>query len=251
MSPKSMKLVFLLFCAANALKISTDDKHASAKVQWSERQSEKGTWEGGKSAWEQHYHTLASIINEVYSVMVVSLATSVDNLAVAMAVGIAGMELLFLDCFIIAAVGGLATGLADLATTVAGQWLQAVSQLCAVFFIGLGLNEFWNYYQGTHSDEKGKEEEETTKSFLALGKQQLSPWALAVPLSLNNLAGGAAGGLAGAAFWKVGLGSAAATLIFMVAGNFAGRKLGVTFPFSTEILAGLAFVAIGIYQLFC
>lgn len=229
---KFLAMVFLFSVAVDAVHINREKEGPRNGVQPSDTQMQKPVSSSLMQRVSRDINTLA----------VLSIASSVDNWAVAMAVGISGTKLSFPDCFIIAAVGGLASGLADFASALAGQWLKAASSLlCGAFFIGLALNEFWNYFRGA-------DDQETKKGFTALGKQQIGAFSLAVPLSLNNLAGGVAGGLAGDAFWLLGGCSALASLLFMVLGNYAGRKLGMKLPFSTEIMAGVAFFAIGLIQ---
>lgn len=220
-----------------------DKKHSrdTAKKNAEKLHAQDGTTAYAKDDHYKHDDAVLQVhgkvsMRNVRTLVTLSVATSVDNLAVAMAVGLAGMKLSLQDIAIISIAGGLACALSDQVATLAGKWVEGLSRFVGLFLIGLGLAQFWNLYHTTQED--GKEEQQEKNSLFALARKEIGVGSLAIALSVNNLAGGAVGGLAGDAFWQLGLASALATFVFMVGGNYAGLHLGLKLPFRPELLAG-------------
>lgn len=145
-----------------------------------------------------------------------SIGSSVDNFAVGMSVALAGRDMPWRVNAIIAACnasGGMVAAAAgsfasEHAPQQLAQWLAA-----AVFFY-LGYDEWSSWRRGEPA------------SPLASRAGEGLAWSLAVPMTLSNLAGGAAGGAVGVGPLQAGVLTLLASYIMCAGGARVGRMVG-------------------------
>jgi len=113
----------------------------------------------------------------------------------------------------------------------AGVVLASASSLDNLVFLGLGVSELASIGQ-----------DEGELSPLAQIAVERSAWMLALPMTLNNLAGGVAGGVIGSGPEFLALATLVASFVFMTVGHFVGRLIGGAIPLNPGVAAGIAFV---------
>lgn len=173
--------------------------------------------------------------------VVLSAASSLDNFAVGTSLGIsapkvglsARMNLIVSLCNAVGAVlsSGLGALLGDLAP-------NAAAVFGASIFLWLGFGEVDSYV----NDEP---------SPLATLAESGSPWRLAIPMTLNNLAGGVAGGLAGVGPATMGFGAVSASFGLMYIGHCIGKHSASALAssrFDPRVGAAVAFLGLGCMQ---
>eukprot|EP00978_Attheya_sp_CCMP212_P009810 scaffold23396_cov47-Attheya_sp.AAC.1 len=154
----------------------------------------------------------------MWSVLLLSVTSSLDNFAVGAALGVTGRPLSYrLNAIISIANAAGAWGSAGFGHAVAimgwgGLGGAAASLLASALFSYLGTQELKSFCRQEES------------SLLAVNKNEQKQegqlaWKLALPMTLNNLAGGVAGGLGGATGLDMGIGAFVASFFLMALGH--------------------------------
>ena len=119
----------------------------------------------------------------------------------------------------------------------------APSMLAAVAFGYLAIQELVSYLQAKRKDqEKSSSKKKETKPIFR-PKRHLHQWTfadvakLALPMTLNNLAGGVAGGAAGISPWINCIFAFLSSFLMMLVGFRIGKKLGNSLPFDPSLLS--------------
>ena len=167
-----------------------------------------------------------------------AIGSSTDNLAVGASLGMAGHALNFRVVGLIAVANAVGTFL----STYCGQLLGSVaphlaSLISATVFVYLGYGEARAWWAS----------EESPLVKLAADGVVLR---LALPMTLNNIAGGVAGGIAGVSPL---MGSSCVLLaagLMMAAGHVVGRCCGTAISVEPALISACIFFALGTYQLF-
>lgn len=145
-----------------------------------------------------------------------SIGSSVDNFAVGMSVALAGRDMPWRVNAIIAACnasgGMVATAAGSFASEHAPQ--QLAQWLAAAVFFYLGYDEWSSWRRGEPA------------SPLASRAGEGLAWSLAVPMTLSNLAGGAAGGAVGVGPLQAGVLTLLTSYIMCAGGARVGRMVG-------------------------
>ena len=172
--------------------------------------------------------------------LLLALGSSVDNLAVGVSLGLTATPLhsMLVVNTIVAACNALGAGLATFGGTLLGKSLpNAAPAIAALAFSYLGWQECRAWWQ----------DEDSSVASLALDNALLS---LALPMTLNNLAGGLAGGVAGIGpLTAAGL-ALVASFLMMYVGHLVGWQLGGSIPVDPRAAAGCIFVVLALAQVF-
>lgn len=174
-----------------------------------------------------------------YISVVLPIISSLDNLIVGVSLGIGGHDLPVGTNLVIALCNAVGMTVSALVGTEVGKWAPLAAACAAgLFFLCIGLNEihaWWNNKGGLGEQ-------------LAHTAIHRSPWLLAFPMTLNNLATGVAGGLAGANWVVLGLVTFVVSFSLMHFGHVFGRWSGKGLPFSPQLAAGIVFIGLAIWQ---
>lgn len=174
--------------------------------------------------------------------VILPIVSSLDNFAVGAAIGISDHPLPLSTNLIVSLANTAGMMLSDSF----GQWVGSklgnmISYLAASLFILLGLLELW---------ESCTEQNSMLQRVTTVAME--NPWVLAIPLTLNNLAGGLAGGLAGASVWIIGINTFLASFLLMLVGHYLGHKLGSKLEqVNPQLLSAIAFLCLGVEELIC
>mmetsp|Transcript_84175 Transcript_84175/g.170663 ORF Transcript_84175/g.170663 Transcript_84175/m.170663 type:complete len:232 (+) Transcript_84175:112-807(+) len=167
-----------------------------------------------------------------------ALASSTDNFMVGLSVGISNRSLSFGVNALISVCNATGALLAGFGGAVLGQNLPPyVSPLLSgIAFGGLALREFFDFWQtarrkrGLHRKEKETHQPNESKedaSIIITGSEKnldmIRAMHLAIPMTLNNLAGGVAGGAIGVSPLRAGLYGLIASFLTMALGHWIGR----------------------------
>jgi putative Mn2+ efflux pump MntP len=165
--------------------------------------------------------------------LLLALASSTDNFTVGISIGITSSSTTKLPfawiniiISICNALGALLAGLAGkfMITSNKNTFLPAVLAACA--FGVLAFQELYLYYNDViklnYPHKKIKNPADSKSSVANL----TSVWKLAIPMTLNNLAGGVAGGAVGLSPGISALYALNASFISMSLGHFVGFRLG-------------------------
>lgn len=126
----------------------------------------------------------------------------------------------------------------------------APPMLAAVAFGYLAIQELVSYLQAKRKDQEksSSKKKETTPIFRP--KRHLQHWTfadvakLALPMTLNNLAGGVAGGAAGISPWINCIFAFLSSFLMMLVGFRIGKKLGNSLPFDPSLLSAALLAAL-------
>ena len=126
----------------------------------------------------------------------------------------------------------------------------APPMLAAVAFGYLAIQELVSYLQAKRKDQEksSSKKKETTPIFRP--KRHLQHWTfadvakLALPMTLNNLAGGVAGGAAGISPWINCIYAFLSSFLMMLVGFRIGKKLGNSLPFDPSLLSAALLAAL-------
>lgn len=147
--------------------------------------------------------------------LLLALASSTDNFAVGFSIGIGRNKLPAWANAITSFCNGLGAFLAGYGGSILNKNLPLFAPtLAAIVFGGLGVLELMSYSRNPDT---------ATGSNMSSVPQVFR---LAVPMTLNNLAGGAAGGTLGLTPEISGFYSVVASFLTMYAGHFVGYRLG-------------------------
>lgn len=172
--------------------------------------------------------------------VVLPIIASIDNFAVGAALGVGGHTLSFWTNLVIASANAAGMMLSGYVGKVVGSWAPyAASLIAAFFFAWIGLAELWSWWK----------EDEGIVSKLAHTAVTESAWVLAIPMTLNNLAAGVAGGLAGANLLLLGVMTLVASFIMMLVGHRLGYCMSRPLAVDPRILTGVAFLGVAAWQL--
>ena len=175
-------------------------------------------------------------LSGVFFAAMLAIGSSVDNLAVGVSLGVSGQRLIPWVNLVV----GACNALGALLASYGGLWMGAAVPTLAPLFAGatfayLGYSEAASYYY--------REESPLTK--LAAEGVVVR---LAVPMTLNNLAGGVAGGVAGVSPFAAALSVLAASTIMMWGGHKLGRWVGDSMSVDPRVVAGSIFFLLALAQ---
>ena len=176
-----------------------------------------------------------------WSAVVLSLTSSTDNFVVGFGLGASDAALSLRMNLIVAMANALGALCSSFVGIALGQSAPAAAGiLAALIFAFLGYQEF-----SAHAANES--------SPLPSLAERGEAWKLALSMTLNNLAGGVAGGLAGAKPASMGLGALVASSLLMWGGHRVGgtlrRRLSAGSSFNPQLFAGGLFVALALKQL--
>lgn len=157
--------------------------------------------------------------------LLLALASSVDNFTVGLAVGIGRKRLPFWANGLISLINALG---ALVAGFIGGSLLSdfgCATWLSAIAFGTLGMQEI-----ATSSSQGGP------KTFSVIDLKQVLR--LALPMTLNNLAGGVAGGAKGLQPITTALYALVASFLTMALGYSLGQRLGHKIHFNASLVSG-------------
>lgn len=170
----------------------------------------------------------------------IACSSSTDNFAVGLSVALAGSRLpprVNLIISVCNALGALmSTGVGALLGRAAPTFGPAAA---AAVFLYLAWEEITSYRKGERA------------SPLARSASEGLVWKLALPMTLNNLAGGVASGVVGVSPLISGFGALVASYLMMASGYFLGRRLGgaVERCLDPRVLAATIFAAVALTQI--
>ena len=176
-------------------------------------------------------------LSNYFFTAVLAVGSSVDNAAVGMSLGVSGQKLQPWVNVSIATCNSLGA----LMASYGGLWMGAAVPMLAPLLAGatfafLGYSEAASWY---HCEE----------SPLAKLAAEGVVLRLAVPMTLNNLAGGVAGGVAGVSPYEAALSVLVASTLMMWGGHRAGRVLGASVPVDPRVAAGGIFFLLAFAQI--
>lgn len=166
--------------------------------------------------------------------LLLALASSTDNFAVGFSIGIGRNNLPLWVNAAISFCNGLGAFLAGYGGSLLNENLPFFApSLAAIVFGTLGVQELFSYTQGSDAN---------TESVLSNIPLVLR---LAVPMTLNNLAGGAAGGAVGLTPGISGLYALMASFLTMYIGHFIGYRVGAQkIAIHPSLVSGLLLLAL-------
>lgn len=198
---------------------------------------------------------LASPAAVLFEATLLSVASSLDNFAVGLSLGLVQATLSPRLNFIVAASNAAGAVLSSYVGAALGLHAPGVAgTLAGLIFAWLGLGEAWAYY--------ARED-----SVLAALAKDGNAWKLALPMTLNNLAGGVAGGLARIPPLLLGAGAFAASFGLMWVGRALGNCIvtrgadrhaghrggggggGPALPLDERVVAAVVFLGLAAQQL--
>ena len=146
--------------------------------------------------------------------LLLSLSSSLDNLAVGLSLGVASLALPWSTVLIVAGANSAGMLGAAAAGALAGARAPRLgAAAAALVFLGLGAAELASLRRQPGS------------ALSPLAALHRRPWALALPMTLNNLAGGVGAGLARAPRAATAACTFAASAALMAGGHRAGAAL--------------------------
>lgn len=171
--------------------------------------------------------------------VILAFSSSTDNFAVGLSVALAGSRLPPRVNAIISACNALgALGSAGFGALIGNAAPSLAPMLAAAVFLYLAWEELSSWRRGERA------------SPLARSASDGLVWKLAVPMTLNNLAGGVASGAVGVSPLVAGGSALGASYLMMYGGHLAGRKLGAVVEESVDprLLAAATFLAVALAQ---
>ena len=178
-----------------------------------------------------------SVSHRLVLAVVLAVGSSVDNLAVGITVGVTGHRLQPWVNGVVASCNAAGTLLASIGGSMMGDTTPTLAPLLAgSVFMYLGFSEGRSWWLGEESP------------LAQLAAQGLVA-RLAVPMTLNNFAGGVAGGVAGVSPLVAAASVLVASFFLMAGGHSVGRYLDKSLTIDPRIAACAIFVLLGIAQL--
>jgi putative Mn2+ efflux pump MntP len=161
--------------------------------------------------------------------LLLALASSTDNFTVGLSVGICRKDLSVWANVVISVCNATGALIAGYGGVVLSQRMPLLAPLlAATAFAYLAVQEFVAYYRQSYKKDAKKDE------------APIHLVRLALPMTLNNLAGGVAGGAAGLSPLISALYALLASFGTMAVGYAIGRRLGRTsLPVDPSLLAGI------------
>ena len=149
--------------------------------------------------------------------VILSISSSTDNFAVGVALGSQRRPLSVRLNAIVALANAVGAFVSAEVGTALGETAPTLAAIfSAAIFVYLGFEEAKSFWEGGESD---------LMQFASAGVA----WKLAIPMTLNNLAGGVAGGLAGSGAETMGVASFAASFLLMLLGHKCGDVASAAF----------------------
>lgn len=175
-----------------------------------------------------------------HALLLLPVVSSTDNFVVGAALGIGGHPLTLKTSGVVAVMNGAGMALSGYVGhylgLAFGVWACVFG---AVIFTAVGALEFSSYLSG----------EDGLMDKLVETALTQNAWVLGLPMSLNNLATGVAGGLSGQNPIVLGLLTVLASLVLMHLGYWIGQCAGNRLPMDPRPVAGSAFLGLGLLQL--
>eukprot|EP00747_Dinoflagellata_sp_TGD_P106369 gnl/TRDRNA2_/TRDRNA2_169839_c0_seq3.p1 gnl/TRDRNA2_/TRDRNA2_169839_c0~~gnl/TRDRNA2_/TRDRNA2_169839_c0_seq3.p1 ORF type:complete len:349 (+),score=62.16 gnl/TRDRNA2_/TRDRNA2_169839_c0_seq3:90-1049(+) len=172
-------------------------------------------------------HNASMDSRHVLQMLVLSTTSSLDNFAVGVSLGMMSLPLQTRVALIVACCNAVGAVLSSHVGMMLGSMApSAAGVLAAIIFGSLGWEEADSYCEGEASTMSG------------LAAKGLA-WKLALPMTLNNLAGGVAGGLSGIGPVTMGAGSLLASFGLMWLGHKSGRM--VARHFDSRVASAVVF----------
>ena len=174
--------------------------------------------------------------------LILALASSTDNFTVGFSIGIRRKFLGRWANALISLCNGLGAFLAVYGGRVLMTVLPSFANLVAALVFGvLGLVELLSYSNG--EDSSSPSQVGTMMTFAQVMQ-------LAVPMTLNNLAGGAAGGAVGLSPAMSGLYALAASYVMMYVGHAAGLRLSTAkLPVDPSLVSGILLLLLCLFTI--
>ena len=171
-------------------------------------------------------------------IAVLSVTSSLDNFLVGASLGLGGFARLSLS---LNGIISFCNALGALSSTFVGRLFGAKAPAAAgcvggAIFLWLGVGEAVAAASGGDSE-------------LSRAAAEGRAWVVAIPMTLNNLAGGVAGGLSGYSALAMGSAAFAASFSMMQLGFAAGRFGGEVDWLDPHALAAAAFAVLAVSQL--
>ena len=183
-------------------------------------------------------------MQQLFSAVLLGIATNLDNLAIGLGIGLEGKKLPFLSNLVIAASSALASYFGCALAAVCAELGPWIKYLGGGLLVLLGL---WPFF---YQKKPGKEEKQMAKGEggprLGLGKTLV----LAVTLALNCIPASFGAGMAGACPWQMAAAVGVGSFLAVGAGCWAGRY--TTARLSGDWLdkaAAILMVLLGVFEL--
>ena len=190
-----------------------------------------------------HQHRGSNITKDDLPIWV-NASISVSNALGALAAGFVGASVRSSQQIILPSSSASASASAAAATL-------APPMLAAVAFGYLAIQELVSYLQAKRKDqEKSSSKKKETTPIIRPKLHYLQQWTfadvakLALPMTLNNLAGGVAGGAAGISPWINCIYAFLSSFLMMLVGFRIGKKLGNSLPFDPSLLSAALLAAL-------
>ena len=165
--------------------------------------------------------------------LLLALASSTDNFTVGVAVGICGKNLPVWSNLVISicnASGALAA--AHMGITLSQHVPYLAPLLAAIAFGVLSCQEFISYFRNQQDDGEDGHHHQRMIHFSSVMR-------LALPMTLNNLAGGVAGGAAGISPEVASIYALVASFGTMSVGHSIGKRMGKNLATDPSLIAGI------------
>eukprot|EP00927_Polykrikos_kofoidii_P030892 TRINITY_DN26572_c0_g1_i1.p1 TRINITY_DN26572_c0_g1~~TRINITY_DN26572_c0_g1_i1.p1 ORF type:complete len:218 (-),score=24.54 TRINITY_DN26572_c0_g1_i1:36-689(-) len=202
-------------------------------------------------------HDRRTVCTQFVEALLLASSLSTDNFVVGVVAGLSGRHFKARDNFIIAS----ANALGQVAATTVGIGLAKLcphlGNLSPIVFGCLGIKELYQAFT-TETSKKlacGVSESQPLLRDELPGRDLMEVLSVAFALSVSNLVGGVAGGLAGLPIFVCGVTGLQISYAFLAVGQYLGRKMGDKLQVKlqmrtvTFISAGL-FFAIALVQIF-
>mmetsp|Transcript_56083 Transcript_56083/g.88892 ORF Transcript_56083/g.88892 Transcript_56083/m.88892 type:complete len:233 (-) Transcript_56083:33-731(-) len=181
-----------------------------------------------------------AVVASGLGVFLLPIIASMDNFVLGVALGVGGQSLPPSVVLIVAIMNAVGMMLSGMVGKIAGSWAPvAASILAGGFFIVVGGFEIRSWML---------EEESPTDMLFNLAATR-NAWILGLPMTLNNLASGLAGGLVGMNIWLLGLLTFLASSVLMCLGYALGSCTGKALPTDPRLPVGVVFLCLGLVQI--
>ena len=147
--------------------------------------------------------------------LALAFSSSTDNFAVGLSVALAGSRLPLRVNLVISACNAAGASVASRFGTFLSTSAPMLAPAAAATIFAYLAREEWSSWRSGE-----------VMSPLAHGATQSLMWKLALPMTLNNLAGGVASGVAGVGWYVAGAGALVASYIMMAGGFLLGQLAG-------------------------
>jgi putative Mn2+ efflux pump MntP len=171
--------------------------------------------------------------------LILALASSTDNFTVGFSVGLTGQLFPLAANAFIAVCNAVGAFVASYGGSFMGEALpSAAAMLAALAFGYLALKELCSYLE--HRQQQQQQNTTSADNAVSVVKKQIdmqNVLGLAIPMTLNNLAGGIAGGAAGLPPTMTATYCLISSFTSMTVGYFLGKRIGSRLPFEPSLLA--------------